>query len=330
MFLYEPREINLSQQPVLDSQIVTVLNRDNSPVLNATLLFNKHFAGADASVALSVSPSSLNNFTSTTMASTKVVSSLMNTVKTIDTPHHEIMLLVLLGIFTTISLTISLAVIVFCRKKNTVFMLQKCEQESDVELDDLPTEIENSDSETEEVRTILRVQRSESYPGLAKYTNSHKTEDSNCCLIRENGRLHSSSLIPLLKKADNLKGATISSNRKLNHGIKTTKSMHKSNTFSTPQECLNLIVSPHTQQAKDYSFGSISKSNMSTMTQRNYITIFAEREICLQDNNKAIDRNRLDNVVIDFHGKSDRDEGNESILTQDDNQLDFQGKLEIL
>ena len=66
--------------------------------------------------------------------------------KTAVIPHNQITLLILFAIFTTISVSISLAVLVFCRKKNTVFLLQKCVQESDVEIDDLPTEIDYMDT----------------------------------------------------------------------------------------------------------------------------------------------------------------------------------------
>lgn len=45
-------------------------------------------------------------------------------------------------------MTITAAVVVFCKKKNTVFSLQKSEQEDDgeYELDEMPTDVEYTET----------------------------------------------------------------------------------------------------------------------------------------------------------------------------------------
>lgn len=77
--------------------------------------------------------------------------------------------LVLTCIFAFFTLSITGAIIVFCKKKNSVFALQKCEQESDIDygLDDLnSTEIEMSDDGFDDDLTGPAKKRSATYPDL--------------------------------------------------------------------------------------------------------------------------------------------------------------------
>ena len=69
--------------------------------------------------------------------------------KTIGLEHHNIMVAVLMAIFMCISLSIAISIFVFCRKKNSVFMLQKCDQDSDLEMNDINTEVNTSDSDAD-------------------------------------------------------------------------------------------------------------------------------------------------------------------------------------
>ncbi|CAE1315978.1 unnamed protein product [Acanthosepion pharaonis] len=76
--------------------------------------------------------------------------------------------LVLTSLFAFFTFSITGAIIVFCKKKNSVFALQKCEQESDIdyELDDLnSTEIEMSDDGLDD-QTCSATKRSATYPDL--------------------------------------------------------------------------------------------------------------------------------------------------------------------
>ena len=328
MILYDPEGTHLSETEI-NSQVhaSTYLNEDNLTVLNATQLFNKHLSDSEFLVSTLVTQKSWINLTRVTMTS-NVISTMMDPVKADDKSFHHIMLLILLGVFTVISLSLSLAIIVFCRKKNTVFMLQKCEQESEVELDDLPTEIENSDSDSEDIRTSLRIKRSESYPGVAKSkcANGRKTESSS--LMKETNKMHSSSLIPLLKKAENVKGATIlvsdSRNNSINH-------MKKSSTFSTQQECLNLLGKSHALANCDYNFGSISNNHRSAYKKGNYITIVTEEGVCPETNNTSVRCDRLEGIIVDSMDLAEpADDKDKDALVQEDT-FDFtDGKLEIL
>ena len=76
--------------------------------------------------------------------------------------------LVLTSLFAFFTFSITGAIIVFCKKKNSVFALQKCEQESDIdyELDDLnSTEIEMSDDGLDD-QMGSSTKRSATYPDL--------------------------------------------------------------------------------------------------------------------------------------------------------------------
>lgn len=76
--------------------------------------------------------------------------------------------LVLTSLFAFFTFSITGAIIVFCKKKNSVFALQKCEQESDIDygLDDLnSTEIEMSDDGLDD-QTCSATKRSATYPDL--------------------------------------------------------------------------------------------------------------------------------------------------------------------
>ena len=66
-------------------------------------------------------------------------------------PHSFTTVVVLASIFLFVTLSITAAVVVFCRKRNSVFALQKSEQEEEgeLELDDLPTDFEYTETEIE-------------------------------------------------------------------------------------------------------------------------------------------------------------------------------------
>ena len=319
MILYDPQEAHLSETELhSEGHASTELTEDNLTIVYAT---HKHFSDPDISVSVLVTKTSLANFTRVTMAS-NVISTIVEPVKADDKSYHHIMLLILLGVFTFISVSLSLAILVFCRKKNTVFMLQKCEQESDVELDDFPTEIENSDTETEEIKTVMRIKRSESYPGVAKSSSERKTENS--FLIKETSRNNASALVPLLKKVDKVKGATVL----IVDYDSSTNSIRKSCTFSTQQECLNLLGKSKSPINYEYKFGSISKHHESTFSDSKYVAV-ATDETPIQEINKASgDCAQLESIIID-PGPEPTD--TKETLTQEEDTFDFtHGKLEIL
>ena len=115
-----------------------------------------------------------DNITQSTMTRNIVSAFTVNEGDAFDKPHHTTMVAVLLGIFTCISITMSVSVFVFCRKKNSVFMLQKCEQDSDIDLEmnDMNTEVETSDSEYEFIESSSPqhgTRRSQTCPNLSKY-----------------------------------------------------------------------------------------------------------------------------------------------------------------
>ena len=112
------------------------------------------------------------NSTHSTMT-TNIVSAFMeNTAEEAHEARNRVMLLVLIGIFMFISLFITIVVFVMCKKKNSIFMLQKCEQESDLELDEIEevhTEVDTSESEYEQIADSGKdLKHSESYPCLGK------------------------------------------------------------------------------------------------------------------------------------------------------------------
>ena len=57
--------------------------------------------------------------------------------------HSFTTVVTIASVFLFLTMTITAALIVFCKKKNTVFSLQKSEQEDDgeYELDDMPTDV---------------------------------------------------------------------------------------------------------------------------------------------------------------------------------------------
>ncbi|XP_052814766.1 uncharacterized protein LOC128241742 [Mya arenaria] len=128
-----------------------------------------------------------------------------------DKGNHNIMLAILLGIFMCITIVITVSVFVFCRKKNSVFMLQKCEQEdSDLELNDINTEPESStDSEYEyiesssPVKTETAKMRSSSSPNLNQHAsdNNHNGEESLRAVKNETMKSKGSNKKTSLKKA---------------------------------------------------------------------------------------------------------------------------------
>ncbi|XP_053388015.1 uncharacterized protein LOC128551273 [Mercenaria mercenaria] len=128
--------------------------------------------------------SEADNSTQSTMTRNIVSAFTINSADVFDKPHHNIMVAILLGIFTCISITITISIFVFCRKKNSVFMLQKCEQDSDIDLEmnDMNTEVETSDSEYEFIESTSPQhsrQRSQTCPNLSKYADVESTKEEN-------------------------------------------------------------------------------------------------------------------------------------------------------
>ncbi|XP_060572317.1 uncharacterized protein LOC132730414 [Ruditapes philippinarum] len=152
------------------------------------------------------------NITHSTMTRNIVSAFTVNGGEAFDKPHHTTMVAVLLGIFTIISITMAVSVLVFCRKKNSVFMLQKCDQDSDIDLEmnDMNTEVETSDSEYEFIESTSpqhATRRSQTCPNLSTYNadkegscqpkNSEKY--NRCSLNKSRNQLKGSpTLTPLL------------------------------------------------------------------------------------------------------------------------------------
>ncbi|CAI9736195.1 Hypothetical predicted protein [Octopus vulgaris] len=88
--------------------------------------------------------------------------------------------LVLTSLFALFTVSVTGAIIVFCKKKNTVFALQKCEQDSDIdcELDDFNTEIEISDDSTDDYLVPMS-KRSATYPNLEIVCNRNYRPHDN-------------------------------------------------------------------------------------------------------------------------------------------------------
>ncbi|CAC5377318.1 unnamed protein product [Mytilus coruscus] len=87
-----------------------------------------------------------------------------------DTHLHKTAVIIIMSILIFISLTISAAVLVFCKKKNSVFSYQKSEhadKDYEYEMDDINTENESSDS----METTEPI-RSQTYPSIADVNSS--------------------------------------------------------------------------------------------------------------------------------------------------------------
>ena len=138
MVVYEAVNTRVSELQGISSTVYRNKNEPTSTVVNETQTYNSYVTG-DIDL-MSKSNKDLIYLTRALMNNNMMSTPTGHVpVKTADILRDQIMLLILLANFTVISVSISLAVIVFCRKKNTVFMLQKCEQQSDVEIDDLST-----------------------------------------------------------------------------------------------------------------------------------------------------------------------------------------------
>ena len=64
---------------------------------------------------------------------------------------------ILLGVFLSITLLITVSLAAFCRKKNSVFLVQKCEEsDSDLEMDtiqnDVDTDLSSDNSDYENIQ----------------------------------------------------------------------------------------------------------------------------------------------------------------------------------
>lgn len=85
---------------------------------------------------------------------------------------HKTAIIVIMSIFVSITLTITVAILMFCKKKNSVFVLQKCEQESEsvYEMDDINTECDFSDQELDinSYNENLEALRSQTYPKMSR------------------------------------------------------------------------------------------------------------------------------------------------------------------
>lgn len=146
-----------------------------------------------------------------TMTTTLVTSNLVSAL-TIDKgesykhDHHNIMVAILMAIFMCISLTIATAIFVFCRKKNSVFMLQKCEQDSDYEMNDINTEVNTSDSDADTFDSEYEFIECSS-PETSKRQKLQKSDSSPCEFITNykpnNLTLSLSSSFPDLTKCSN-------------------------------------------------------------------------------------------------------------------------------
>ena len=326
MVVYEAVNTRVSELQGISSTVYRNKNEPTSTVVNEKQTYNSYVTG-DINLT-SKSNKDLINLTRTLMNNNMTSTTIGHVpVKTADFPHNQIMLLILLAIFTTISVSISLAVLVFCRKKNTVFMLQKCEQESDVEMDDLPTEIDNSDTDSEEVRTVIC--KSESYPALSKYSRkSYPPLSKYACGNKveiqsgstEKRSLQSTSFMPLLRPSEITDKA-----KRIKCSVKRTadkNSMHKSNTFPSHHEFHSLLEKPRILRNKEFNFGSISNVDASKRT----------HERCTVDKGGQFKRKRKPCYYTrSIHDNNDhfKDE-DDIVLTQTDSHLDFHGKLEMI
>lgn len=136
------------------------------------------------SLSTTLITSDAGNSTQSTMTRNVVSAFTINSSDLLDKPHHNIMVAILLGIFTCISITFTVSIFIFCRKKNSVFMLQKCEQDSDIDLEmnDMNTEIETSDSEYEFIESTPPVhlnQRSQTCPNLTTCVYKENIKQEN-------------------------------------------------------------------------------------------------------------------------------------------------------
>lgn len=75
--------------------------------------------------------------------------------------YSFIAVIVLMSLFLTITLSATGFLLAFCKKKNTVFSLQKCEQDSQFEMDDLEnTDIESCNEDLKDSDSALEVKAS--------------------------------------------------------------------------------------------------------------------------------------------------------------------------
>ena len=80
-----------------------------------------------------------------------------------NTSQNNIMIGILLGVFLSITLLITVSLVAFCRKKNSVFLVQKCEEsDSDLEMDtihnDGDTDLSSDDSDYENIQSSSPLQ----------------------------------------------------------------------------------------------------------------------------------------------------------------------------
>ena len=80
-----------------------------------------------------------------------------------NTSQNNIMIGILLGVFLSITLLITVSLVAFCRKKNSVFLVQKCEEsDSNLEMDTIQndggTDLSSDDSDYENIQSSSPLQ----------------------------------------------------------------------------------------------------------------------------------------------------------------------------
>lgn len=185
-------KLNNSDYGPIDKTTLTSINRadgNNTNIYKTQTLSDLH-----PSISTTLITATADNTTQSTMTWNIVSTFPILSSDLLDTSHHNVMVAILFAIFMCITLTITVSIFVFCRKKNTVFMLQKCEQDSDLEMNDIITEADTSDSEYEYIKSTSPLnssKRSQTYPNLHKYANGERTTEENQHLNLEKPTKHS-------------------------------------------------------------------------------------------------------------------------------------------
>ncbi|KAK6186106.1 hypothetical protein SNE40_008207 [Patella caerulea] len=108
-----------------------------------------------------------------------------------DYHNHSsfIAVIIIMTLFLVVTITTTGFILAFCRKKNTVFALQKCEQESEYELDDMDnTDIEICSEEYETPKTAVR---SRTYPSFSSVkSNAYPSSPSRTPLVNKTSQLY--------------------------------------------------------------------------------------------------------------------------------------------
>ncbi|KAL3885294.1 hypothetical protein ACJMK2_025377 [Sinanodonta woodiana] len=249
------------------------------------------------------------------------------------------MLLVLMLIFMAITLSITVAIIIFCRKKNSVFILQKSEHDSDVEMDDMITEIEISDEDSDNGKKCKMRRKCMKKISMT----SAKSEECliNAQQISSGGYISietsSQSSTPLLNNTH--RDFQLITEGEKSFKLTRASMLPKSKSFTSIHESHKLLLNvPKSGQYNETSFGSQQENDLKVETiekkEKEYIQQIQSQAITDfkfryqqkhgQSKRPLKEKRSLPPEETDFLTKTDK-------LSQDDEDIyHFDGRLQIM